>query len=125
MKLYAIVMMIALLVGVPIAAQAAEENEKAFVYGDYEFFSGTDVYVIYHHGYVMIVPGSSPASSREVIYIFTHMFDTMDEFIPTFYMLVENVAGQMDMQQGYVHINEEDWLVVWTPESGYMYTKFQ
>ena len=124
MKLYAIVMMVALLVGVPIAAQAAGENEKAFTYGDYELFHGTDVHVIYHHGYVMIVPGSSPSSSREVIYIFTHMFDKMSEFTPIFQMLVENVAGQMDMQRGYVHINEEDWLVVWTPDSGYRYAKF-
>jgi hypothetical protein len=124
MRLYAIVMMIALLVGAPITAQAAEANEKAFVYGDYELFSGTDVYVIYHPGYVMIVPGSSPASAQQVIYVFTHMFDTMDEFIPIFYMLVENVADQMKMQRGYVHINEEDWLVVWTPELGYMSTKF-
>jgi hypothetical protein len=101
------------------------EEERGVSYGDYELFSNTDVVLTHQPGYVMIIP----SDRNEVVYIFTHMFDNQDQAMQAFSYLTERQADTAQLQKGYAHIHpagghEEDLLLLWTPESGYMYTLF-
>ena len=95
------------------------EEMRGLRHGDFELYSGTDISVFYEPGYVAI----TPADRNEILYIFTHMFGTTEELMQAFSVLVE---AKLDtpIQKAYGHVNEEDWLLAWTPQSGYMYTKF-
>jgi len=101
------------------------DERRGVTYGDYELFSNTDVVLTHQPGYVII----TPSDRNEVIYIFTHMFDNADQAIQAFSILVEPRASTTELQKGYAHIHpveghEEDLLLIWTPQSGYMYTTF-
>jgi hypothetical protein len=96
------------------------EEVRGLRHGDYELYSGTDVTLTYESGYVIIAPGDR----SEALYIFTHMFDNTEQFMQAFSFLVESGVSTATIQKAYGHINEEDWLLAWTPQSGYMYTKF-
>jgi len=101
------------------------EEERGISYGDYELFSNTNVVLTHLPGYVMIIP----SDRNEIIYIFTHMFDNEDQAMQAFSHLVERQASRTELQKGYAHIHppggrEEDLLLIWTPQSGYMYTLF-
>ncbi|MDR2855865.1 MAG: hypothetical protein LBV40_06930 [Methanomicrobiales archaeon] len=96
------------------------EEIRGIRHGDYELYSGTDVTLTYEAGYVTI----TASGGNEVLYIFTHMFATTEQLMQAFAVLVESRASTAAIQKGYAHTNEEDWLLAWTPQSGYMYTKF-
>jgi len=100
------------------------EEERGVNYGDYELFSNTDLVLSHLPGYAMLIP----SDRNEVIYIFTHMFDNIDQALQAFGLLVERQSGKT-LQKGYAHIHphggqETDYLLIWTPQSGYMYALF-
>jgi len=120
-RLYGIVLIV--LLASCIAGVSGEEKRRVN-YGDFELFSNTDIALSHHPGYTMIIP----SDTNEVIYIFTHMFDNTDQALQAFGHLVERQSSKT-LQKGYAHIHpqggqEEDYLLIWTPQSGYVYTLF-
>ena len=89
-------------------------------YGDYELYSGIDVTLTYEAGYVIV----TPSGGSEVLYIFTYMFDSTTKLMEAFAFLVESGASTASIKKAYAHVNDEDWLLAWTSQSGYMYTQF-
>ena len=89
-------------------------------YGDYELYSGTDVALTYDAGCVVV----TTSGGNDVLYIFTYMFDETIKLMEAFAFLVESGASTAPIQKAYAHVNDEDWLLAWTSQSGYMYTQF-
>ena len=96
------------------------EEIRGLRHGDYELYSGTDITLTYEAGYVIV----SPNDRSEVLFIFTYMLDTTEQLMQAFAFLVESGVSTAAVQKAYAHANGEDWLLAWTPQSGYMYTQF-
>jgi len=96
------------------------EEIRGLRHGDFELYSGTDVTLIYEAGYVIV----TPSDRAEVLYIFTYMLDTPEQLMQAFAFLVESGISTAPIQKAYAHANGQDWLLAWTPQSGYMYTQF-